>query len=142
MSNPVDIISHYVKKLSGLPKNQVIGTGTAIDSARLKTFIGELVKVDPRSVHAYSMGEHGDSQMVPWSVVTVAGKPFYDVIADNRSLVGDVDLDELVHKTTREGWEILERVFRPFLTDMEHTMCLKSTCLLASLQDSKIPQEL
>ena len=55
------------------------------------------------------MGEHGDSQMVPWSVVTVAGKPFYDVIADNRSLVGDVDLDELVHKTTREGWEILER---------------------------------
>ena len=101
VSNPVDIISHYVKKLSGLPKNQVIGTGTAIDSARLKTFIGELVKVDPRSVHA--------SQMVPWSVVTVAGKPFYDVIADNKSLIGDVDLDELVHKTTREGWEILER---------------------------------
>lgn len=109
VSNPVDIITHYVKKLSGLPKNQVIGTGTAIDSARLKTFIGELVNVDPRSVHAYSMGEHGDSQMVPWSVVTVAGKPFYDVIADNKNLVGNVDLDELVHKTAREGWEIFER---------------------------------
>ena len=109
VSNPVDIITHYVKKLSGLPKNQVIGTGTAIDSARLKTFIGELINVDPRSVHAFSMGEHGDSQMVPWSVVTVAGKPFYDVIADNKSLVGNVDLDELVHKTAREGWEIFER---------------------------------
>ncbi|MGN0161345.1 MAG: L-lactate dehydrogenase [Lachnospiraceae bacterium] len=109
ISNPVDIIAHYIKELSGLPKNQVIGTGTAIDSARLKNFIADLVKVDPRSVHAYSMGEHGDSQMVPWSTVTVAGKPFYDVIADNKDLVGEVDLDELVYKTTREGWEILER---------------------------------
>lgn len=109
ISNPVDIITHYIKELSGLPKNQVIGTGTAIDSARLKNFIADLVNVDPRSVHAYSMGEHGDSQMVPWSTVTVAGKPFYDVIADNKELVGDVDLDELVYKTTREGWEILER---------------------------------
>lgn len=109
ISNPVDIITHYIKELSGLPKNQVIGTGTAIDSARLKNFIADLVKVDPRSVHAYSMGEHGDSQMVPWSTVTVAGKPFYDVIADNKELVGDVDLDELVYKTTREGWEILDR---------------------------------
>lgn len=109
ISNPVDIITHYIKELSGLPKNQVIGTGTAIDSARLKNFIADLVNVDPRSIHAYSMGEHGDSQMVPWSTVTVAGKPFYDVIADNKDLVGDVNLDELVYKTTREGWEILER---------------------------------
>ena len=109
ISNPVDIIAHYVYFLSGLPKNQVIGTGTAIDSARLQNRIAQLIKVDPRSVHAYSMGEHGDSQMVPWSTVTVAGKPFYDVIADNKDLVGDVNLDELVYKTTQEGWEILNR---------------------------------
>lgn len=109
ISNPVDMITHYVQYLSGLPKNQVIGTGTAIDSARLKNIIANLVKVDPRSVHAYSMGEHGDSQMVPWSTVTVAGKPFYDVIADNQELVGNVDLDELVHKTAKEGWEIYNR---------------------------------
>jgi L-lactate dehydrogenase len=109
ISNPVDMITHYVQFLSGLPKNQVIGTGTAIDSARLKNLIAKLVKVDPRSVHAYSMGEHGDSQMVPWSTVTVAGKPFYDVIVDNKELVGDVDLDELVHKTAKEGWEIYNR---------------------------------
>lgn len=109
ISNPVDIITHYVQFLSGLPKNQVIGTGTAIDSARLQNMIAQIAKVDPRSVHAYSMGEHGDSQMVPWSTVTVAGKPFYDVITDNKELVGDVDLDELVYKTTQEGWEILNR---------------------------------
>lgn len=109
ISNPVDIIAHYVYFLSGLRKNQVIGTGTAIDSARLQNMIAQLIRVDPRSVHAYSMGEHGDSQMVPWSTVTVAGKPFYDVIADNKDLVGDVNLDELVYKTAQEGWEILNR---------------------------------
>ena len=109
ISNPVDILAHYVQKISGLPKNQVIGTGTAIDSARLKNLIGQLVNVDPRSVQGYCMGEHGDSQMVPWSTVTIAGKPFYDVIADNKELVGDVNLDELVEKTAREGWEIYNR---------------------------------
>ena len=109
ISNPVDMITGYVRKISGLPKNQVIGTGTALDSARLKKLIAELVKVDPRSVHAYSMGEHGDSQMVPWSTVTVAGKPFLDVINDNKEMIGEVDLDELVYKTRQEGWEILNR---------------------------------
>ena len=109
VSNPVDIIAHYVYKLSGLPKNQVIGTGSSLDTSRLQNFIAELVNVDPRSVYAYSMGEHGDSQMVPWSTVTVAGKSFNDIIQDNKDLVGDVDLDEIVKKTTREGWEIYNR---------------------------------
>ncbi|GLB30650.1 L-lactate dehydrogenase 3 [Lacrimispora amygdalina] len=109
VSNPVDIIAHYVYKLSGLPKNQVIGTGSSLDTSRLQNFIAELVNVDPRSVYAYSMGEHGDSQMVPWSTVTVAGKPFNDIIQDNKDMVGDVDLDEIVKKTTLEGWEIYNR---------------------------------
>lgn len=109
ISNPVDIVAHFIYELSGLPKNQVIGTGTAIDSARLQNFIAEIAKVDPRSVHAYSMGEHGDSQMVPWSTVTIAGKPFYDVIQDNKEMIGEIDLDELVYKTSREGWEIFNR---------------------------------
>ncbi|HWT77103.1 MAG TPA: L-lactate dehydrogenase [Mobilitalea sp.] len=109
VSNPVDIIAYYVYKLSGLPKNQVIGTGTALDTSRLQNFIAEMVNVDPRSVYAYSLGEHRDSQMVPWSTVTIAGKPFYDVIQDNKELIGEVDLDEIVKKTTKEGWEILNR---------------------------------
>ena len=93
VSNPVDIMAHYVHHLSGLPKNQVIGTGSALDTSRLQNFIAELVNVDPRSIYAYSMGEHGDSQMVPWSTVTVAGKSFQDIIHDNKDMLGDVDLD-------------------------------------------------
>ena len=109
VSNPVDMISHYVYKLSGLPKNQVIGSGTAIDSARLQNFIGQITKIDPRNIYAFCMGEHGDSQMVPWSTVTVGGKPFFDVLQDNKEQFGDIDLEGLVHKTTQEGWEILNR---------------------------------
>lgn len=109
VSNPVDMLAHLVYKLSGLPKNQVIGSGTSVDSARLQNFLADLVDVDPRSVYAYALGEHGDSLMVPWSMVTVAGKSFTDIIADNTELVGDVDLDEIVYKTTQEGWEIYNR---------------------------------
>ncbi|MBE6053985.1 MAG: L-lactate dehydrogenase [Clostridium sartagoforme] len=109
VSNPVDIIAYHVYKLSGLPKSNVIGSGTSVDSARLKNFIGELFNVDPRSVQAYSMGEHGDSQMVPWSHVYIGGKPFAKVIADNRDRVGEVDLDKLVLDTARAGWEVYNR---------------------------------
>ena len=109
ISNPVDIIAHHVYKISGLPKNKVIGTGTSVDSARLKNFIGDLLKVDPRSVQAYSMGEHGDSQMVPWSHVYVGGKSFYKVIEDNKERVGDINLDKLVLDTAEAGWEVYNR---------------------------------
>ncbi|MGL5354273.1 MAG: L-lactate dehydrogenase [Clostridium sp.] len=116
ISNPVDIISYHVHKISGLPKNNIIGTGTSVDSARLKNFIGHLLKVDPRSVQGYSMGEHGDSQMVPWSHVYVGGKPFYKVIEDNKDRlgenkdrVGDVNLDRLVLDTAKAGWEVYNR---------------------------------
>ncbi|WP_330587706.1 L-lactate dehydrogenase [Anaerocolumna sedimenticola] len=107
VSNPVDIIAHYVYKLSGLPKNQVIGTGTAMDSARLKYFIGELFHVDPRSVQGYTMGEHGDSQMCPWSHVTVGGKRIYDILEDNKEF-DNVNLDDIVKRITRVGFDILE----------------------------------
>lgn len=109
ISNPVDVIAYHVYNISGLPKSHVIGTGTSVDSARLKNFIGELLNVDPRSVQGYSMGEHGDSQMVPWSHVTVGGKSFYEILRDNKDRVGDVDLDKLVLETAKAGWEVYNR---------------------------------
>lgn len=106
VSNPVDIISYYVYKLSGLPKNQVIGTGTAMDTARLKHFIGEIINVDPRSVQGYTMGEHGDSQMCPWSNVMIGGKKIYDIIEDNEEFK-DLNLDDIVKEVTSVGFDIL-----------------------------------
>ena len=109
VSNPADIIAYYVYKLSGLPKSHVLSTGTSIDTARLKNFIGELVDVDPRSVQGYSMGEHGDSQMVPWSHITVGGKSFLKVLEDNKDRFPNVDLKELVKDTAEAGWEVYKR---------------------------------
>ncbi len=109
VSNPADIIAYYVYKLSGLPKNHVLSTGTSIDTARLKNFIAELVDVDPRSVQGYSMGEHGDSQMVPWSHITVGGKSFLKVLEDNKKRFPEVDLNNLVKNTAEAGWEVYKR---------------------------------
>ncbi|MFV0343123.1 MAG: L-lactate dehydrogenase [Anaerocolumna sp.] len=107
VSNPVDVMAHYVYELSGLPKNQVIGTGTAMDSARIKHFIGDIFNIDPRSVQAYTMGEHGDSQMCPWSHVTVGGKRISDIMSDNEEYA-NLDLDEIVDKVTKVGFDILK----------------------------------
>ncbi|MGL5149270.1 MAG: L-lactate dehydrogenase [Clostridium sp.] len=108
-SNPVDIIAYHVWKLSGLPKNQVIGTGTTIDSSRLKNILlPYLNNIDVRSIHAYSMGEHGDSQMVPWSNVHIAGKSFLQIREEDEALKR-LDLDKIVKQTALAGWEIYER---------------------------------
>lgn len=109
ISNPVDIIAHYTISCPVCRKSGDRYRNRNRLGSFAEILIAQTVNVDPRSVHAYSMGEHGDSQMVPWSTVTIAGKPFYDVIADNKELVGDVDLDELVYRTTQEGWEIFNR---------------------------------
>ena len=103
VSNPVDVISHYVLRLSGFPKTRVIGSGTALDSSRLQNLLGGILRVDPRSVHALAMGEHGDSQMIPWSCVTVSGKPIAGLLA------GGGELQGLAEKTARSGFEILNR---------------------------------
>ena len=108
VSNPVDIMSHMVQQLSGLPKARVIGTGTILETARLKQIIGGIMDMDLRSIDAYVMGEHGESMMVPWSHVRAGGKPFDEVIRDNGARYAGVDLGELVHRTRGAGTEVLK----------------------------------
>lgn len=74
-TNPVDIMAHVTKTISGFDRKRVIGTGTTLDTARLRYMLGEYFQVDPRNVHAYVMGEHGDSEFVPWSQALIATKP-------------------------------------------------------------------
>ena len=75
VSNPVDILTTVAQKLSGLPENKVIGSGTVLDSARLKFELGKHLDVDSRSVHAFIIGEHGDSEIAAWSSANVSGIP-------------------------------------------------------------------
>lgn len=78
VSNPVDILTYVSVKLSGLPECRVIGSGTVLDTGRLKHIIGERLGVDPRNVHARILGEHGDSELIAWSSAHVAGIPLED----------------------------------------------------------------
>ena len=75
VANPVDVLTYAAIRMSGLPEGRVIGSGTVLDTARLKYMLGEHLDVDPRDVHAYIMGEHGDSEFAAWSSAMVAGVP-------------------------------------------------------------------
>ncbi|MCC9274109.1 L-lactate dehydrogenase [Enterococcus aquimarinus] len=77
-SNPVDILTYSTWKFSGFPKEKVIGSGTSLDSARFRQALSDLLEVDARNVHAYILGEHGDSEFPVWSHANVAGLPIYD----------------------------------------------------------------
>jgi L-lactate dehydrogenase len=73
VSNPVDIMTYAIQKYTGFPDSQVFGAGTVLDTARLRTTIGESVNVNPQNVHAYVLGEHGDTAVIPWSMASIGG---------------------------------------------------------------------
>ncbi|AIQ62143.1 lactate dehydrogenase [Paenibacillus stellifer] len=108
-ANPVDIVTYLVWQISGLPRHRVIGTGTSIDSSRLKTLLSEVFSIDPRSVNGYAMGEHGESQFVAWSHVTIGGKPILHILEQHRERFKHLDLNDIARKTKDAGWEIFTR---------------------------------
>ncbi len=99
VANPVDILTYTAAKLSGFPSNRVFGSGTVLDSARLKYLLGEHLGIDSRSVHAFIIGEHGDSELAAWSSANVSGIPlsrfcemrgFYDHESSMQRIAEDV----------------------------------------------------
>ncbi len=109
VSNPVDIMTYYTWKRSGAPKERVIGSGTTLDSARLCCELAELYDLDAKSVEAYVMGEHGDSEIVSWNSATIGGKQVIDVMKDNADRTGSETKEGLRAKTVQAGWEIFNR---------------------------------
>lgn len=108
-ANPVDIVTHHVRTLTGFPRSRVIGTGTSIDTSRLKTLLSDVFSIDPRSVNGYALGEHGESQFVAWSHVTIGGKPLLHILEQHRDRFSHVDLADIARKTKDAGWEIFTR---------------------------------
>lgn len=106
-SNPVDLMTYVVSKVSGLPKNQVFGSGTVLDSARLRYILSEEVKVSPKNVHAYIMGEHGDSSFVPWNHAYVGCKKITDIIKEKG--IPTSKLEELHGQVVNSAYEIIEK---------------------------------
>ena len=107
VTNPVDLITKLVWKLSGFPSSRVIGTGTALDSSRLRIFLADLMGVDYRNVSAFCMGEHGDSQFIPWSQILVGGKPLEFILNDNPWVAAKVNLSDVGKRIANVAYDIV-----------------------------------
>lgn len=107
-TNPVDIMTRVVHRLSGFPSRKVIGSGTTLDTARLRYLLGEYFTVDPKNVHAYVIGEHGDSEMTPWSQALVGTKPIREILAGQPEKYNAAALDEIAENVTKAAYKIIQ----------------------------------
>lgn len=109
VANPVDILTYAAAKLSGYPENRVFGTGTVLDTARLKYLLGEHLQVDSRAVHAFILGEHGDSEIVAWSSANVSGLPLHSFCEMRGHFNHDDAMEALAAGVKNSAYEIIEK---------------------------------
>ncbi len=109
VSNPVDILTDVAVKLSGLPESRVIGSGTLLDTARLKYALSERLRVDSRSIHSFVIGEHGDSEIVAWSSANVSGIPLHDFCEMRGYFDHDAAMREIAEDVKNSAYEIIEK---------------------------------
>lgn len=101
VTNPVDVITYVAQKLTGLPPNQLFGSGTVLDSARLRGLIASRCGVAVQNVHAYIVGEHGDSEIPLWSTASVGAVPVTD-------LIGEAEREQMAHDVVHAAYEIIK----------------------------------
>ncbi len=109
VSNPVDILTYAAVKLSKMPENRVIGSGTVLDSARLKYELGEHLSVDSRSVHAFIIGEHGDSEIAAWSSANISGVALNRFCEMRGHFHHDESMDEIAETVKNSAYEIIAK---------------------------------
>ena len=108
VTNPVDILTYVSYKVSGLPKNQVIGSGTVLDTSRLKYLISRNTGVDARNCHTYVIGEHGDSEVAAWSITNIGGMSLPDFHKFS-GLCSNEELLKMYHDVKNSAYEIIEK---------------------------------
>lgn len=111
VSNPVDILTYVTYKISGLPKNHVIGSGTVLDTSRLKYQLSKHCSVDARNIHAYIIGEHGDTEIPAWSITSIAGSKMEDfcVTGCDKGSCGKQCQEDIHHHVKHAAYEIIKR---------------------------------
>jgi L-lactate dehydrogenase len=110
VSNPVDILTYVFSKISGLPDKQIIGSGTLLDTTRLRACLSEKCSVSQKNIHAYVFGEHGDSSFIPWSRAEIAGFEFDDYInymVSNGKLESAPDKNQIIEYVHKSGGQII-----------------------------------
>ncbi|MBD2128958.1 L-lactate dehydrogenase [Microcoleus sp. ZQ-A2] len=109
VTNPVDIMTYVSLKLSGLPTSSVIGSGTVLDTARFRYLLAEKFQLDPRSLHAYIIGEHGDSEVPVWSKVNISGMQLFNEDSDGEKLVDADTIEPIFEQVKNAAYEVIQR---------------------------------
>ena len=135
VSNPVDILTYTFCKCSGIPEERVIGSGTILDTARLRSRLAEYFTLSQQNVHAYVLGEHGDSSMVPWSTANISNVPILEYSKSfKRSdiLMPELNLDEVEEYMRKSGARVIERKGATFYA-VSMSVCHICKCLLSGI---------
>jgi L-lactate dehydrogenase len=109
VTNPVDVLSYVAWAVSDLPKERVIGSGTVLDTSRFRHVLSRECDVDPKNVHGYVVGEHGDSEVMLWESANIAGVPFEAYMEAHRGGVSDAEKAEMEEEVREAAYEIIER---------------------------------
>ena len=109
VSNPVDVLTYAAWKISGYPRERVIGSGTVLDTGRLKQLLGEELGVDSRNIHAFIVGEHGDSELAVWSEANVSGLDLEDFCRIRGRALDKEEMDRLYREVRDSAYEIIRR---------------------------------
>lgn len=108
ITNPADVIARYIQYNTGYPEEKVISTSTTLDSARLRKMLAKELNIDQKSIYAYALGEHGESQMVPWSCASVFGKPLLKLMEEYPDTYGKLDLEKIAADARYGGWLVFK----------------------------------
>jgi L-lactate dehydrogenase len=109
VTNPVDILTYVTYKISGFPKNKVIGSGTVLDTARFRYLLGDHIGVDTRNIHAYIIGEHGDTEVPTWSLTNIAGIPMDKYCEQCENCDGNLSKYEIYENVKNAAYQIIDR---------------------------------
>jgi L-lactate dehydrogenase len=134
VSNPVDVLTYVFAKVSGIPENRVIGSGTILDTARLRARISEYYSVSQKNVHAFVLGEHGDSSFVPWSTANISNIPIlsYPEYILNKGTYPQFNPEEVEEYMRTSGGRVIERKGATFYA-VSMSVCHLCKCLLNSV---------
>ena len=135
VSNPVDVLTYAFCKYSGIPEQRIIGSGTILDTARLRSRISEYYSVNQKNVHAYVLGEHGDSAFVPWSIANISNVPVEDYANSLLNIKRDypeLNKDEVEEYVRKSGAKVIQRKGATFYA-VSMSVCHICKCLLSGI---------
>ena len=135
VSNPVDILTYTFYKMSGLPENRIIGSGTILDTARLRSRLSEYYNINQSNVHAYVFGEHGDSSFIPWSVANISNVPIKEckkLITTPGINTPELDFGEIEQYVRKSGARVIARKGATFYA-VSVSVCHICKCILSGI---------